>query len=101
MARYIYVYICFSFHDFFLSFITMAIPLAVSVVLSILAVSVMLPSSESISTYRIVYAQMPITNAHIDKTFCLDLHLRLYCEYAISIEISSTSQYAISNNMAF
>ena len=28
MACYIYVYICFSFHDFF-SFITMAIPLAV------------------------------------------------------------------------
>ena len=36
MACYIYDYICFPFHDF-LSFITMAIPLAASVVLSILA----------------------------------------------------------------
>ena len=52
VACYIYVYICFSFHDF-LSFITMAIPLAVSVVLFILAVSVLLPSSESVGTYRI------------------------------------------------
>ena len=55
MACSIYVYICFSLHNDFLAFITMTIPLAVSVVhvLSILAVSALLPSSESISAYRI------------------------------------------------
>ena len=53
MACYIYVHICFSFHDLFLSFITMAIPLAVPVIHPLLAVSVLLPSSESVCTYSI------------------------------------------------
>ena len=55
----------FLFHDDFLSFITMAIPLAVSVVLSILAVSVLLPLSVSVSTYLI--CANANQHAYIDK----------------------------------
>ena len=49
----------------FVSFITMEIPLPVSVILSILAVSVLLPSSESVGTYRI--CANANKNAHIDN----------------------------------
>ena len=65
MACYIYVYICF-YSMIFLSFITMAIPLAVSVVLSILTVSV-LRNHHLNQAVLTAYAQMPITNGHIDK----------------------------------
>ena len=35
-----------------------------------------------------------------DQTFCLGLHLCLYCEFAISIEISGTSPF-MGHNMRF
>ena len=63
---YIRLYLCF-YSMIFLSFITMAIPLAVSVVhvLSILSVSVLLPSSESVGTYLI--CANANKHAYIDK----------------------------------
>ena len=56
---------------------------------------IMDPSFESVGTYHIytIANNKRQYRQARDQKFCLGLHLRLYCECAKSIEISSTIQY--------